>query len=391
MELRKENWRNIDLIEVVEVVNGSTPKQIASVQNIGIYPFLRVSDMNLDGNQIYMSESSVLISKEEVDKLKVKLLPKDTIIFPKRGASIHTNKKRILIKDSAIDLNTMGFVPSKQLFPYFLFTWFQAINLSTISDGSYIPQINNRNIEGIKIPLPPLKEQKQIAALFQSIDNAIKQAEMQVKTLTSLRTKLAGELVSPKAKFGNLLNSENCNSCTLGDIAKESRKNTKSPLDKGIERFVGLEHIEPGSLKIEKWGNVADGTSFTKIFRIGDVLFGRRRAYLKKAACADFYGLCSGDITVLRATPELMLPELLPYYLSADPVFEYAVGNSAGSLSPRVKWRDLSKYELAIPALQIQKKILKVFHLIDSNIRQNKDQKSNLQNLKQNLLNEILG
>jgi type I restriction enzyme S subunit len=239
--------------------------------------------------------------------------------------------------------------------------------------------------------LPNSEKQKEVFELFRKLQIQIDNTIEQERNLIALRTKLTTELVCKEARFGKLLNSDNCKPTSLGTIAKETRENTKTPLDEGIERFVGLEHIEPGNLKIQGWGNVADGTTFTKVFKIGDVLFGRRRAYLKKAAHADFTGICSGDITVLRANSKLILADLLPYYLSADPVFEFAVSNSAGSLSPRAKWRDLSKYEISLPDLKVQEEILETFQLLDANITSNKEQRSTLKKLKHQLLDEILG
>lgn len=258
------------------------------------------------------------------------------------------------------------------------------------SAGSLSPRTKWKDLAKFQIKLPPKDEQEKILSLFLTLEKQIEQTEAQEGNLRKLRTKLATELVSNTPKFGSLLNG-NCKKVTLSDLAKESRATARNPLDEGIERFVGLEHIEPGNLKIQGWGNVADGTTFTKVFEEGDVLFGRRRAYLKKAAKADFKGLCSGDITVLKANPKNIKPELLPYYMSADPVFEFAVSNSAGSLSPRAKWRDLSKMELAIPDLKTQEEILKVFELLDKNIEGLANQKETLKKLKHKLLDEILG
>ena len=84
------------------------------------------------------------------------------------------------------------------------------------------------------------------------------------------------------------------------------------------------------------------------------MLFGRRRAYLKKAAVAPFDGVCSGDITVIEAIPGKILPELLPFIIQNDLLFDYAVGKSAGSLSPRVKWVDLKDYEFELPEIEKQ-------------------------------------
>lgn len=256
--------------------------------------------------------------------------------------------------------------------------------------GTMSKRVKWRDLAKYQFKLPPKDEQEKILSLFLTLEKQIEQTEAQEGNLRKLRTKLATELVSNTPKFGSLLNG-NCKKVTLSDLAKESRATARNPLDEGIERFVGLEHIEPGNLKIQGWGNVADGTTFTKVFAEGDVLFGRRRAYLKKAAKADFKGLCSGDITVLKANPKNIKPELLPYYMSADPVFEFAVSNSAGSLSPRAKWRDLSKMELAIPDLKTQEEILKVFELLDKNIEGLANQKETLKKLKHKLLDEILG
>ena len=105
MKLRKDTWEKVKLISVVDVANGATPKGIESANGNGFYPFLRVSDMNLEGNEVYIKNQAISLTQQDVDKFKVKLYPKNTIIFPKRGASIHTNKKRILQADSGIDFD----------------------------------------------------------------------------------------------------------------------------------------------------------------------------------------------------------------------------------------------------------------------------------------------
>ena len=152
----------------------------------------------------------------------------------------------------------------------------------------------------------------------------------------------------------------------LGDVAHEVRESlTKS--DVQVDRSVGLEHIEPGDLHIRTWDKLDESSSFTKVFREGHVLFGRRRAYLKKAALADFNGVCSGDITVISASEDL-LPSLLPFVVSSDRFFAFAVEHSAGGLSPRVKWKDLANYEFLLPPKDQQAQIAELFWALeDSN------------------------
>lgn len=140
----------------------------------------------------------------------------------------------------------------------------------------------------------------------------------------------------------------------LGDVAIEAKQTYKG--DKTGYPIVGLEHITPEEVTLSNWSVDTENT-FTKMFRKDDILFGRRRAYLKKAAIAPFDGICSGDITVIRAKSEKLLPTLLPFVIQNDDFFEYAVGKSAGSLSPRVKWEHLKNYEFNLPSLEKQKEL----------------------------------
>ena len=149
----------------------------------------------------------------------------------------------------------------------------------------------------------------------------------------------------------------------LGDVALEHKETCKA--DKGDFPVVGLEHLTPEEVTLSAWEEGTDNT-FTKVFRKGNVLFGRRRAYLKKAATAPFDGVCSGDITVIEAIPDKILPELLPFVIQNDAFFDFAVEKSAGSLSPRVKWEHLKDYEFELPALDKQKKLAELLWAIDA-------------------------
>ena len=107
----------------------------------------------------------------------------------------------------------------------------------------------------------------------------------------------------------------------LGDVARESRlKWTKSKQDVPI---VGLEHLIPDEIRFDAYDINTDNT-FSKRFVKGQVLFGRRRAYQRKAAIAEFDGICSGDITVIQAIEGKMLPELLPFIIQTPVFFDYA-------------------------------------------------------------------
>jgi type I restriction enzyme S subunit len=143
----------------------------------------------------------------------------------------------------------------------------------------------------------------------------------------------------------------------FGDVVRLSTERCTDPLAQGIERYVGLEHLEPGDLRIRSWGNVADGVTFTNRFRPGQVLFGKRRAYQRKVAVAEFDGICSSDIYVFEPADDRLLPGLLPFICQTTGFFEHALKTSAGSLSPRTNWSSLADYEFALPSLEKQQQI----------------------------------
>ena len=149
----------------------------------------------------------------------------------------------------------------------------------------------------------------------------------------------------------------------LGDVAVEHKETCKGSKD-GYP-IVGLEHLIPEEITLTAWDEGGENT-FSKMFRKGNVLFGRRRAYLKKAAVAPFDGICSGDITVIEAKPDRILPELLPFIIQNDDLFDFAVGKSAGSLSPRVKWEHLKNYEFELPDMEKQKELAELLWAMDN-------------------------
>lgn len=147
----------------------------------------------------------------------------------------------------------------------------------------------------------------------------------------------------------------------FGDVVQLSKARSQDPLSGGYERYVGLEHLEPGDLRIRRWGNVADGVTFTSVFQPGQVLFGKRRAYQRKVAVANFSGVCSGDIYVLETKgAKVLLPELLPFICQTDAFFAHAVGTSAGSLSPRTNWTSLANFEFSLPPLEDQASLVEL-------------------------------
>ena len=138
------------------------------------------------------------------------------------------------------------------------------------------------------------------------------------------------------------------------EIAKECRDTYRGSLIN--VPIVGLEHIEPHDMLLRNY-DVNVETTFTKSFKNGQILFGRRRAYQQKACVATCDGICSGDITVIEPKGKLIYPGLLPWVVQNDSFFDHAVRGSNGALSPRVKWEHMASFELNLPSIDDQKSL----------------------------------
>lgn len=151
----------------------------------------------------------------------------------------------------------------------------------------------------------------------------------------------------------------------FGEIAENITDRVDDPSQAGVERYVGLEHLDPESLKILRWGAPTDVEATKLRFQSGDIIFGKRRAYQRKLAVVDFEGICSAHAMVLRAKPSGIVAEFLPFFMQSDVFFERALAISVGSLSPTINWSSLAVQEFQVPPEQEQRKIVSLLTAAD--------------------------
>ncbi len=143
-------------------------------------------------------------------------------------------------------------------------------------------------------------------------------------------------------------------------IATNVNVRIDNPSESGMEHYVGLEHLDPDSLRIRRWGSPCDVEAGKLFFKTGDIIFAKRRAYQRKLGVAEFDGICSAHAMVLRAKPEVVLPEFLPFFMQSDLFMNRAVEISVGSLSPTINWKTMAVQEFSLPPVAEQQRILKL-------------------------------
>ena len=323
-----------------------------------------------------------------------KLCPINSILIAIYGVTAGTSA--ILKTEAATNQAVCCIVPFKdKLYYEFLYDviTFKKTDIFKKRVGTYQLNISQAIIRNTEIPLPPLEEQKQIATLFQSLENAIEKVENQEKNLKFLWKRLINELASEKPRFGNLLKNRELKTVNYCDVTEKLMRKI-DPLTYGIERIVAGENLESEDFKIRTWQKIGEGylgPAFHVLFKAGDILYGSRRTYLKKVALADFEGVCANTTYVIRAKEQILCQEFLKHIMLSERFTQYSISVSKGSTNPYINWKDLNDFSFQIPDINIQKEIANILDKILEIIEKLKQQKITLNNLKQKLLSEILG
>jgi restriction endonuclease S subunit len=143
----------------------------------------------------------------------------------------------------------------------------------------------------------------------------------------------------------------------FGDIAEHIADRVDDPTAAGVDRYVGLEHIDPDLRRVTRWGAPTDVSAQKLRFQAGDIIFGKRRAYQRKVAIADFDGICSAHAMVLRERPGMLAPGFLIHFMGSDVFMKRAIKISVGSLSPTINWSTLRVQEFVLPPIDKQAKL----------------------------------
>jgi len=164
---------------------------------------------------------------------------------------------------------------------------------------------------------------------------------------------------------------------------------TISPENASVKTYVGLEHLDRESIHIRRHGSPDDVKGNKLRCYSGDVIFGKRRAYQRKAAIVNFDGICSAHAFVFRANEEVIDPKIFPFFLHSDSFMHRMVDISVGGLSPTINWGDLKNQEFLLPPKNDQRKFAKLLWVVDDYITKQLILKNNLRSLLYALVRDL--
>lgn len=205
------SWRISSLGQISSIVGGGTLKGVDEGKGEQIH-LIKVSDMNLEDNQIYITKPNLVIYTSDKTIIK-KAVPECSIIFPKRGGAILTNKKRITTRKSLLDPNIMGLIPNKKIEPLFLYYWMLTFDLGKFVGSEVIPQLNKYDIEPVEISYPEeLEEQQKLVKKINELKIKIENMTNRFYTIIKINQNQTSQIehvhyaILEKAFSGKLVN-----------------------------------------------------------------------------------------------------------------------------------------------------------------------------------------
>lgn len=178
---QKSEWPMVKLGEICNIVSGyGFPKELQGDKR-GTVPFYKVGDMNLPGNERILSQSNNYVTEQTISFNRWLKITSDAVVFPKIGAAIYTNKKRVLSCESLFDNNIMALICSSYVNKMFLYYILSNVNLTEWASQANPPSINKSTVADFKIPLPPLEIQEQIVAEIEEQEEKIEEYRNNIK------------------------------------------------------------------------------------------------------------------------------------------------------------------------------------------------------------------
>lgn len=390
------DWREYTVEEIAAptanaLATGPFGSSISSkyFQDSGV-PVIRGSNLSTETGTRLLDDEPVFISEAKASEFERSTVRNGDLVFTCWGTinQVGLICSRSKYREYVISNKQMKLTPDPQkadsLFLYYLFSGpeKQAYILSN-GIGSSVPGFNLSQLRAHVVSLPPLDEQRRIAAVLGALDDRIELNRRMNRTLEAMAQALfrarfvtfegRDDLVDSGTDLG--LVPEGWQVGSLEQIAMLHRDLVQPSEVDSASLYIGLGDMPRGSIALDTWGQPEDVTSVKHRFAQRDLLFGKLRPYFKKVGVAPQAGICSSDIYVIRPVEPHWYAFVLGV-LTFDPFIRYTESVSTGTRMPRVGWEAMARYELVLPpsgaAVDFNKQVAPLVERILANVAHNR-------------------
>ncbi len=348
----KKGWEYKKLGEVCTIKAGYTPKKNELSDN-GAYPYYKVADMNTLGNDVYLD----ITSSYKIDANK--LFPKGAIVFPKNGAAVSTNKKRILKYDSIVDLNTGVAIFPKSINEKFAYYWFIDTDFKKYVRGGALPTLDIKSLKDKPFPSIDKSTQFAIVSELDKINELIRLKKEQLKDFDNLAQSLFYEM------FGDPVeNEKGWEVKKIGDLALVKTGPFGSMLHKEDYICDGIPLVNPVHMKDFKIVPDLDFTISKEkaselenyLLKSNDVVFARRgdigRCAIVSEAEQGF--ICGTGSLFVRFSKEIESIFIM-YIIRCDSFSKHLISKAKGATMLNINSNTIADLRIPLPPLSLQR------------------------------------
>ncbi|MBN1208092.1 MAG: restriction endonuclease subunit S [Myxococcaceae bacterium] len=382
----------------------------------GELPFIKVSDLNRPGNELFISGAENWVDAHAAPSLRARPVPAASVVFAKIGEAIRHNRRRLTTRPTLLDNNLMAAVPREGVDPRFLYYLLSTLDFEDQIEGSALPYLKASALARIEVELPPPSSWRPIAEVLGMIDERLELGRQLNRTLEAIASALfqswfvefdpvvakseGRQLLGMGAGIAALFPSELVMTEEgplprgwrwghLGDVTRQVREGVRPGACEASTPYIGLEHMPQRSIALSHWSTAAEVQSPKLRFRAGHFLFGKLRPYFHKVGIAPVDGVCSTDIVVVEPTHEAFYGLVLGHLSSAEFV-SFTDASSDGTRMPRTSWERMARYAIAMPDERCAQALNQATQPLLDKLRANLQESHTLIALRELLLPQLL-
>jgi len=361
----------------------------------GDHPFYKVSDMNNEGNTLFMGKSNHWITEATRKAIGARAFPPGSIIFAKIGAAIFLERKRILSQPSCIDNNVMAliFESDKADFRFFHYV-FLTIELGKLVSATALPSLNGRDIAALNLAVPPPAEQRAIAAALADADGLIAALEGMIAKKRDLKQAAMQHLLTGKTRLPGF--SGKWEVKRLGEVSVVDPENLGAGTDPSYRfNYISLEDVDHGILLgfSEVEFRIAPSRARRKV-AADDILIATVRPNLKShlyfsQKSPDW--ICSTGFAVVRCIPDKAHPQYVFQHVFGHLFSDQIEKLITGSNYPAISSNDVRALQIPMPpTIAEQTAIAEVLSDMDADLAAFEAQTAKARAVKQGMMQELL-
>lgn len=343
--------------DICTTFSGFTPAA-ADLFQVGKYPYFKVAEMNREANLRVMTETDSYVRESR------KFFPKGAIVFPKNGAAIATNKKRILGQDSIVDLNTGGVKANEDIVDTnYLYYLFQNIDFSQFMRRGAVPTLDLKSILALEIELPTIPDQHRIVKELDLLSGIVEKKNAQLKIMGDLEQSVFYEMFDqPDSSFPVFkLSQLSRQKLSYGSGASAVEFN-------GNVRYVRITDIQEDGTLTE---NSMSPDSYDEKYLLheGDILFARSGATVGKTFLynkQDGKSIYAGYLIRFVPDVSVVYPEYIYHFTRSQYYKAFVRANAQAVAQPNINAQQYGNLEICVPPMSLQKDFVERIMSIDS-------------------------